>query len=231
MVGWIADFFNPKQQGQQTKQLPPLAQTSMLFGGQQAKQQGQQAKQLDQQQTNEVLADAIADRVKQQAQQSRQQLHQLRRQQATKAVVADAEQAHAQVLDYARQARALLAEIKEASGQVGVRRQQAQQGRRLLKKREAEAAEVVGKLRAVLGQMMAKRQQGQRAQASHLRQLRQIRQDLIDQVAAAQPNKKVVQYDTQDGNKVRVQLSLHPDAKCCVAQSLGQKTRFLSRGV
>jgi hypothetical protein len=123
-----------------------------------------------------------------------------------------------------------MSEIKGMRQEQVAKAEQAQQSRRRLKDREEQASVIVAGLRDVLRQMLAVRQQGKRAQSSHLRQLRQIKQDILGGVQTRQnerPNKKVVQYNTPDGNRVRVQLQVNPKAKCCVAQSLAQKTRII----
>jgi hypothetical protein len=253
----IMQFFNPKTgqqvqvkqqqtkrqgQQQQTKQqvqqqqvvdfipqgkmeMPPLRQTSSLF--QQAQQKQQQLTTADQ------LSDAIVQQVNKQTQQSRQQLAQAKKQQVDKQKLEQAQLAHEQILGYARQIRSLLSQINEMRQINKIRQQQTQQNKRKIKKAETDATSIVAELRSLLDQMATARQQTRRTQQSHIRQLENLKTTLIAQAEGLKPasNKKVVQYDTPDGNKVRIQLAVRPDSKCCVAQSLAQKTRVNLRPV
>jgi len=227
-----------KKQGQQvqTKQqqvadfvpqgkmdVPPLRQTSSLF-----QQKQQQLATADQ------LSDAIVKQVNTQTQQSRQQVAQAKKQQVDKQKLEQAQRAHEQILGYARQIRSLLSQVNEMRQINKLRQQQTQQSKRKMKKAETDASAVVAELRSLLDQIANARQQTRRTQQSHIRQLEQLKTTLIAQAEGlkpAQSNKKVVQYDTPDGNKVRIQLAVRPDSKCCVAQSLAQKTRVNFRPV
>lgn len=208
-----------QQQQQQVKvQMPPLKETSSLF--EPVKKQFQESDQL---------TDAIVQQVNKQAQQSRQQVAQAKKQQLSEEKIQQVQKAHEQILGYARQIRTLLSQIREMRQTHLTRQQQVQQNRRRIKKAEQDAVLVVGQLRDLLEQIAVNRQQSRRAQLSHIRQLQQLKTNLLAeefQPIQQRINKKMIQYDTPQGNKVRVQLSVHPDSKCCVAQSLAQKTRL-----
>lgn len=207
------------------QQLPPLKETSSLF---QPKQSFQ---------TSDQLAQEIIHQTDKQTQQSRQRLQQFKKDGLSQEKISQAEQAHQQILRNARQIKSLLADITETMQMNHLKqqqhnrikqqqnnrvRQQTQQNKRVLKKMEKESEELITELRNVLEQMMFARQQSRRSQLAHIRQLQQVKTNLLQQQVM---NKKTVQYDTPQGNKVRIQLSVKPDSKCCVAQSLAQKTR------
>jgi hypothetical protein len=220
----VLDFLTPKQQKivvqqQQQKPMPPLKERSHIF---QPIQQFQVADQV----ANQVIDQATKDIVKhvqKQTQQSRQQLANITKQQDEKKVE-QARKAHQQILEYSHKIRSLLAEIQEAY-QLG--RIQTQQTSNRLKKKEREAMHIISELKSVLEQINLTRQQTRKAQQSHIRQLQQLKQTLVplDQKL----NRKVVQHITPDGNKMRIQVNVHPDSKCCVANSLSQQSRTLVR--
>lgn len=212
----VADFV---PQGKM-QELPPLKETSSLF------------------QPTDQLAQAIVKQADKQTQQSRQRLQQLKKQeQISDDKLLQAKEAHQQILRNARQIKSLLADITEKiqlnkieqqetkrarQQQQNKIRQQTQQNKRVLKKMETESAELISELRSVLQKMTSPRKQTLRLQSAQVRQLQQVKQNLLQQDLM---NKKTVQYNTPQGNKVRIQLSVRPDTKCCVAQSLAQKTR------
>ena len=207
-----------KQQQQIKVQMPPLKETSSLF--EPVKKQFQESDQL---------TDAIVQQVNKKAQQSKQQVAQAKKQQLPEEKIQQVQKAHEQILGYARQIRTLLSQIREMRQTNLTRQQQAQQNRRRIKKAEQDAVLIVGQLRHLLEQIAVNHQQSRRAQLSHIRQLEQLKTNLLAQEfrpVQQKINKKMIQYDTPQGNKVRVQLSVHPDSKCCVAQSLAQKTRL-----
>lgn len=214
----VADFV---PQGKM-QQLPPLKETSSLFQPKQSLQ------------TSDQLTQQIVRQADKQTQQSRQRLQQLKKDGLSPKKILQAEQAHQQILRNARQIKSLLADITQAMQMNRVKQQQhrrikqqqTQQNKRVLKKMENESEQLITELRTVLQQMMVARQQTRRSQLAHIRQLQQVKTNLLQQQVM---NKKTVQYDTPQGNKVRIQLSVRPDSKCCVAQSLAQKTRVLYR--
>lgn len=228
---------NKQQQqviGQQTKPTfipsPPLKETSTLFA-------------IPSQQliTSDQLSDAIIQQAKQQAQKSRKQLGQIKQQQQQLGQKRQAQQivriqqekleqttkAHQQILGYVSQVRSLLEEIKTLRD---TNVAQSQQSRNRLRQTRAEMTDLEEKLRDLHAQMTNARQQTNKTQKSHIRQLQGIKTTLLAQAEGLRPvqekvNKKMIQYATPDGNKMRIQLSIHPDTKCCVAQSMAQKTR------
>lgn len=227
----IIDFFVPKQPQQtkqqqfvlqqQKKQMPPLKESSQVF---EPVKQFQIADQVaDQIVGSEQIKQVSGDIIKQvskQTQQSRQQLAK-----TTKQGVPDdiekARKAHQQILEYSNKIKSLLAEIHQ---NYQLNRIQTQQTNNRLKKKDREASIILSELKNMLDQMNTMRQQTQRAQQSHIRQLQQIKQKLLEP-NEPKVNKKIVQYDTPDGNKLKIQVSVHPESKCCVAKSLSQQSR------
>lgn len=207
--------FVPKQN------MPVLKQTSQTLHGTQGQKQQEQFK------TTTQLTDAITQQVNKQARQSRQQLAQMQHLGLKQAQLEQAKKAHSDILSYATQARTLLEDIRAI---VNKRQQQNKQMKRQTQKIKNNANVIVVELRNVLEQMSSLRQQNKRVQQKHIRQLQNIKTTLLDQgllVPSQQvSNKKVVQHITPDGNKFRISVDVKPDAKCCIAQALGQRNMF-----
>lgn len=206
-----------QQQTNKQVQMPPLKETSGLFG---------QDKKQQQFKTSDQLSDAIIDQIKQQAQQSRQQLTQLKDQQASQQKIDQAKKAHEQLLGFARQAKTLLNQIKDMR-EINTASQQ--QDRQRLRQTKEQANEIVSGLRALFEQVAAHKKQTMSKQQTYIRQLKQLKQFkqslLSQQTLGQKTNKKSIQYQTPDGNKLRIQVAIQPDSKCCVAQSLAQKAK------
>jgi PAX-interacting protein 1 len=199
--------FVPKQN------MPSLTQRSQSLTGQQLT-------------TASQLTDAITRQVNQQARQSGQQLAQAQKQKMKQTQLQQARNAHAQVLSYASEARSLLNEIKQI---VSARRAQTQQGRLQAQRVKAQTqqsklqaqrvkkdvATMVAELRLLLDQISTIRQQGQRVQNRHIRQLQQIKRTLLSQckMPIAQCNKNVIQHITPYGNKLKIAVDIKQDIK------------------
>ena len=207
-----------QQQTKQTKvdfipkqNLPPIQQTSSSFQQQQF-------------QTTSQLADAITQQVNKQTRSSGQQLSQMQKQKVKQTQMQQARNAHAQLLSYASQARSLLDEIK---GLLRTRQVQTQQSKRQAQKVKNDANTIIAELGLLLEQISGIRT----VQQKHIRQLQQLKTTLLVQAQGLrshdQTNKKVIQHVTPDGNRLKISVDVKPDTKCCVAQALGQKTRYL----
>lgn len=217
-----------QQQIKRPIQLPPLRQTSNLLQQQQQSKiptqlsdvmldQVQQKrpmqlqslkKQQQQLQIADQLSDAILDQVKQQSKQSRQKLSQMQKQQISQSKLEQATKAHQQILSYVREVKELLNQIKETH--------YSQQKDRRVSKEQTD--KILVKLMGILEQINAAKKQTKTQQKAQIQQLKQI----AHEQSVKQMNKKSIQYHTPDGNKVRIQLAINPDTKCCVAQSLSK---------